>query len=95
MNHKQLYDAIIDNNDNIVNQLLNEGINPNTPLLYGYTPLYWSIMKGNLLIIQLIINKNYIPSDDEIKIAKLKNNDNLYKLVINGINKNLPFIIEI
>ena len=95
MQQKQFYDAIIANNDTIVNQFLNEGINLYTPLLYGYSALYWSILKGDLKIIKLIINKNYIPTDNEIKIAKLKNNNNLYQLVINGVNKNLTFEIEI
>ena len=90
-----LYDAIIENNYIIVNQFLNEGINLYTPLLYGYSALYWSILKGNLKIIKLIINKNYIPTDNEVRIAKLKHNNNLYQLILDGINKNLTFEIEI
>ena len=97
MEQKQLYDAIIANNDNIVNKLLNDGVNPNTPLLYGYSALYWSILKGNFNIVKLIINKNYIPNDEEIIAAKNKGkfHKEIYQLVINGKNKNLPFIIEI
>ena len=45
--YDELYDAIIANNDTLVNQLLNEGINLNTPLLYGFSALHWSISKKN------------------------------------------------
>ena len=55
---RQFYDAIIANNDTLVNQLLNEGFNLNTPLLYGDSALHWSILKGDLKIIKLIIDKN-------------------------------------
>lgn len=92
-----LYNAIIANNDTIVNQLLNEGVNLNLPLLYGYSALYWSIMKGDLKIVKLIINKNYIPNEKEIIAAKNKGilYKEIYDLVINGQNRNLPFVIEI
>jgi ankyrin repeat protein len=92
-----LYNAIIANNDTIVNQLLNEGFNPNMPLLYGYSALYWSIMKGNIKIVKLIMNKNYFPTDTEIIAAKEKGKlyKEIYDLVIHGQNNNLPFVIEI
>ena len=95
-----LYKAIINNKDNIVNQLLNDGANPNTPLLYDHSALYWSILKGDINIVKLILNKNYIPNDKEINAAKLKGE--IYKEIYHLVrdkkqnkNKNLPFEIEI
>jgi ankyrin repeat protein len=91
-----LYDAIIDNKDNIVNQLLNDGADPNTPLLYDHSALYWSILKGDINIVKLILNKNYIPNDKEINAAKLKGEiyKEIYHLVRDS-HKNKPFEIEI
>jgi len=100
MDQKQLYDAIIDNKDTIVNQLLNDGVNPNIPLLYGHSALYWSILKGNLNIVKLILNKNYIPTNNEIIAAKDKGelHKEIYQLVKDyhiEKNKNKSFVIEI
>ena len=97
MQQKLLFDAIIANNHNLVNEILNEGIDINIPLLYGYSALHWTILKGNLHIAKLIINKNYIPNNNEIKIAKSKGDvfKELYQIVLTGQNKNSSFVIEI
>jgi len=91
-----LYDAIIGNKDNIVNQLLNDGADPNTPLLYDHSALYWSICKGDINIVKLILNKNYIPNDKDLNAAKMKGEKykEIYHLVRNS-HKNKPFEIEI
>lgn len=84
-----LHDAIVYNDDSIIELLIQYNSNLNVQNDDGYTPLMLSIIMNNLNIIKLLLSKNcniYLYNNknlNSLMISYIFNNDNIFELLIN------------
>lgn len=88
-----LHDAIVYNDNNIIELLIQYNSNLNHQNNDGYTPLMLSIIMNNLNIIKLLLSKNcniYLYSNNNLNslmISYIFNNDDIFKLLISKYHK--------
>lgn len=88
-NGSSLYQAILNNELNIVQEHLHQGINPNSKFPSGWSLLYGATIMGSTEVADLLITKGAKPSKKELEAAIGNKHTKILELILeSGANPN-------